>query len=85
MGVRTRQDLLGQIFDSCELDGAQQEDVEIVVDVLLEAFTPRQIGTWLCFYDEELDGLPVLLLDDGELEHVRRRARRMVAIRAGEL
>lgn len=77
MSRMTREELLEHLAGA-GLDDYDMEDVEHVVDVLLEAFTPLQILTWLYFPDHVLGTSPILLFSEGRGRTVAIRARRML-------
>lgn len=80
MIVYTREAVLHQVRHS-GLDEFDVEDVECMVDLLLEAFTPLEVLSWLIFADPILEGTPVLLIQDGRLREVMQVARQMVSSR----
>lgn len=60
------------------LDEFDMEDVGIVIDVLLEAFTPGMILTYMLFPAPDLSSTPVLMIHDGRMRDVLSHARGMV-------
>lgn len=78
MTIAVRDDLLHQI-SMVGLDDFDLDDAWSLADVLLEAHTPAEAMSWLCFHDPELDGVPLALLERGRGREVLRRARGIVA------
>lgn len=78
MTVAARDDLIHQI-SMVGLDDFDLDDARSLADVLLEAHTPAEAMSWLCFHDTELDGVPLALLEDGRGREVLCRARSIVA------
>lgn len=64
------------------LDEFDLEDVVNLVDMLLEALSPVQVMTWLSWRDEELGGMPLVMVREGRTRDVIRRARTLVAERS---
>lgn len=77
MTVAARDDLIEQI-GMVGLDDFDLDDAWSLADVLLEAHTPAEAMSWLCFHDAELDGVPLVLLERGRGREVLRRARGIV-------
>lgn len=78
MTIHERDELVAQIHQ-VGLDDFDMDDARDLVDVLLEAFTPAQVMSWLCFHDVGLDGVPLALVERGRHRDVLRYARGMVA------
>jgi len=70
----TRESLIAELR-SLDLDWGDEEDLIILVDDLLKRFTPLGAWTWLAFWDEDLGGIPIVLVRDGRARDVIVRAR----------
>jgi hypothetical protein len=77
----TRADVIKEL-SRLGLEWGDEEDAETLVDVLLEVYTPGLAMTWLFFWDVDLHGIPLDLLQDGRTREVFRAARREVDARA---
>lgn len=72
----TRQRVLEMAHET--LDEFDREDVDMIVDILLEGYSPLEIMSWLFFLDSGLEGTPLIMLAEGRTREVTLRARRMV-------
>lgn len=79
----TRQDVVDLLArERVDLDEFDQEDAAEIVDVLLEAYSPLEVMTWLCMPDRDLDSTPLMMVREGRTRAVMVAARRMVARRS---
>lgn len=60
------------------LDFWTEEDADLLVCVLMERYSALEVQSWLFLYDSELDGTPLVLLEQGRGREVMRRARQIV-------
>jgi hypothetical protein len=74
----TREMILRDILQT-GLDAFDIEDVEMLVNVMLQTFSALETQAWLMLYDSELDGTPLVLVEQGRIREVIARARKLVA------
>ena len=79
----TRQEIR-ELLDDLDLGWGVDEDADVLIDILLESYDLHGAYIWLLFYDDELDGVPIALLENGRTRQVFRRARRLAEMGAAE-
>lgn len=57
-----------------DLEWGDLEDAEALVDLLLRTCTPGGAMIWLCFWDQDLGGVPLELLERGRGREVFQSA-----------
>lgn len=60
-----------------ELDWGDEEDLVALVDSLLLVHSPLMAWSWLCWYHNELGGVPIVLIKTGRVRDVCAAARRI--------
>jgi hypothetical protein len=74
----TREDIR-EALGHLSLEWGVEEDADVLIDLLLEAYTLEGAWTWLSFHNRHLGGTPLVLLEQGSARAVFREARRLVS------
>lgn len=74
----SREGVIERLHD-LHLDWADEEDAETLVGVLLQTYSPLEAWSWLCFWQDSVNGVPLDLLASGHGRDVFRAARATIA------
>jgi hypothetical protein len=72
-------DEIREALGHLSLDWDVEEDADVLLDLLLKAYSPTTAWIWLTFFNSELDGIPLAMLERGQSRAVFKEARRLLA------